>query len=325
MSKSQYSLVLLVAMVSGLVGGVTASWLLPVRVLRAARFEAVDKRGKVRATLDKSGLVFLPQEGETAPVALDAERSSLRLFGYNAGDRIELSATERLLRLSDGQGKSIWKVPTRVQPQEVNATQRGLSRAPAPSEAPSSPSDPQVTLDMPPRSPAESPVTIESAPQAGEGKLATAKRVPHPACPYCFKLVCDNCYGIWEEVPGTGVIINREIPDPAPPRPGEVRSQLDKSGQPIWYIGHQAYVGPTDEEPFSPDLPIAKIELLRIKARHEREVMSISGVHGFGIGAKGFVVFLLPDKQENASQIPKALEGIPITVEIHEMATTFRR
>ena len=321
MSKSQYSLVLLVAVVSGLIGGAIASWFFPVRVLRAARFEAVDKRGKVRAALDKSGLVFLPQEGETAPVALDAERSSLRLFGSNAGDRIELSATERLLQLSDGQGKSIWEVPTRVQPREVNIPQRGPSRVPAPSEAPSAPpSDSQVALDMPPRSPAESPVTIESVPTAGEGKLATAKRVPHPACPHCFKLVCDNCYGIWEEVPGTGVIINREIPDPAPPRPGEVRPRFDKSGQPIWYIGQQAYVGSTDEEPFSPDLPIAKIELLRIKARHEREVMSIAGVHGFGIGAKGFVVFLLPDKRETASQIPKVLEEIPVAVEIHGMA-----
>ena len=84
----------------------------------------------------------------------------------------------------------------------------------------------------------------------------------------------------------------------------------------MWYIGNQPYIGPTDEEPFSPDLPIPLIELKRIQARHQKEISSIPGVQGFGIGAKGFVVFLLPEKRENASQVPKVLEGVPVEVKL---------
>src|SRR5258706_28560 len=88
------------------------------------------------------------------------------------------------------------------------------------------------------------------------------------------------------------------------PRLGEERPEFDELGQPIWYRGHQGFVGPTDEEPVFPDLPYSKIELMRMKARTEGKIFSIRGVNGFGIGGKGFVVMLNPQWEENKSLIP---------------------
>lgn len=139
--------------------------------------------------------------------------------------------------------------------------------------------------------------------------------IPSPTCPNCYTNACPGCYHIFEKVPGTPYVIGREIPNPAPLEPGEVRPDFDpETGLPIWYIRHQPFVGPTDEEPISPELPIAKIELERIQARHDPEIFSIPGVHGFGIGAKGFIVFLAPNHSESASRIPKELKGIPVEV-----------
>ncbi|HKA53300.1 MAG TPA: hypothetical protein VKJ47_06520, partial [Candidatus Binatia bacterium] len=81
-------------------------------------------------------------------------------------------------------------------------------------------------------------------------------------------------------------------------------------------IGRQPHVGPTDEEPFSPELRVPRIVLERIQARHHREIFGIPGVHGFGIGAKGFVVFLDPAHRDQASRIPPELEGVPVTIEM---------
>jgi hypothetical protein len=105
---------------------------------------------------------------------------------------------------------------------------------------------------------------------------------------------------VFEEVPDTGVILTREIPNPAPLEPDERRLEFDvETGLPIWYIGRQPYVGPTDEEPFSDELPIPKIVLKRIQARYRKELSSIFGVTAFGIGARGFVVYLDPKRPEN--------------------------
>lgn len=139
-------------------------------------------------------------------------------------------------------------------------------------------------------------------------------RVLHPACPHCFKVA--DTYGIHEEVPGTAVIILREIPDPAPLAPGELRPEFDNEGEPIWYVGHQGIVGPTDEEPVSEEIPLPKIELRRIQARQMDAVFSIPGVHGFGINAHGFIVSLEPEHLENESRIAAMLEGIPVEVEV---------
>lgn len=123
----------------------------------------------------------------------------------------------------------------------------------------------------------------------------TLPKKPHPACPDCFTIAQKDRYEIFEEIAGTGIIIAREIPNPAPLKPDERRLEFDpETGLPIWYIGRQPYVGPTDEEPFSPEFPVPKIVLQRIQARHRVEIFSIPGVRAFGIGGKGLLVFLDP-------------------------------
>lgn len=147
-------------------------------------------------------------------------------------------------------------------------------------------------------------------------QMPTFPKVAHPACPDCFTYVCPECYMIFEEVPGTGVILTREIPNPAPLEPDERRLEFDvETGLPIWYIGRQPYVGPTDEQPFSSEFPTPKIVLKRIQARHSREVFSIPGVHGFGISAKGLMVLLDPKQPESEAFISKELEGVPVEVQ----------
>ena len=141
----------------------------------------------------------------------------------------------------------------------------------------------------------------------------STKRATHPACPNCFR-INDGPYGIFEEVPGTGVVLSRDLPDPGLLRGGP--QEVDpETGEPIWYKGNQGYVGPTDEEPFSVELPIPLIELRRLKARHERQIMSVQGVNMFALGAKGFVVRLDPDYAANRLHIPDNLEGVPVEVE----------
>lgn len=72
------------------------------------------------------------------------------------------------------------------------------------------------------------------------------QRRPHPACPNCFRV--GDGYGIFEEVPGTAVVLTRDLPDPAPLRLGEVRPDLDlETGERIWDKGDQGFVGPTME------------------------------------------------------------------------------
>lgn len=107
----------------------------------------------------------------------------------------------------------------------------------------------------------------------------------------------------------------REVPNPAPIDPGEQRLEVDpETGLPIWYIGHQPYVGPTDEQPFSQEFPVPKIALQRIQARYYAKIFSIPGVHGFGIGAKGFVVFMDSQQMANASLVPQAIQEVPVEV-----------
>jgi hypothetical protein len=144
-------------------------------------------------------------------------------------------------------------------------------------------------------------------------------KVAHPACPDCYTYAGAGLasHTIFEEVPGTGVIIRREIPNPAPLEPDEMRLEFDpETGLPIWYIGRQPYVGPTDEEPFSDAVPVPKIVLKRIQARHRKEIFSIPGVNAFGIGANGRLVSLDPKQSANEALIPEALEGVPVEVEL---------
>lgn len=156
------------------------------------------------------------------------------------------------------------------------------------------------------------PVSIPTLP---DGPILP--KVPHPACPTCFTYVCPDCYTIFEEISGTGVTLPRQIPNPAPLEPGEEREVFDvETGLPIWYIGHQGYVGPTDEEPFSPAYPVPLIALKRIDLREQGAIFSIPGVHSFGIGEVGFVVYLDPEHRQNQTLIPQAIQGVPVEVKI---------
>lgn len=163
-----------------------------------------------------------------------------------------------------------------------------------------------------------SDITIPPEIRADLDAAVPPQKVQSPACPNCYTNDCQGCYDIFEEVPGTGMTISRTIPNPAPLKPGEVRPDFDpETGLPIWYIGHQPYVGPTDEEPFSPEFPVPQVELRRIQARHYKEVFSIPGVTAFGIGAKGFTVLIeLEHFVENAGRVPAEIEGIPVQVDI---------
>ena len=151
--------------------------------------------------------------------------------------------------------------------------------------------------------------------------------LPHEACEMCFTIPNYDKYSIYEyaesDMPDGAIIISREIPNPAP----EVMERDDydpeiggyydpETGERVWFIGTLAIVGPTDEEKWSPALPVSTIEMKRIKARHMIEIMDIEGVNAFGIGTEGFEVDLESKFKENRKLIPEKLEGIPVKVEI---------
>ncbi len=135
-----------------------------------------------------------------------------------------------------------------------------------------------------------------------------------------------NEYQIYEYVETDGeeaVILPRRIPNPAPLEEGEVRNAMDDDGNPVWYIGRQGIVGPTDEEPWSKDIPVSYIELKRIQERYLNTMLDISGVHGFGLGANGFTASLLPEYADNADLVPTEIEDIPVTVELRNVHKSF--
>ena len=155
--------------------------------------------------------------------------------------------------------------------------------------------------------------------------------LPHEACDMCFTLPDHSPYTINEyvesDIDDGAIIIMREIPNPAP----EIKARPDydpeiggfydpDTGERVWFIGTQAMTGPTDEEKWSPDLPVSTIEMKRIKARHLDRIFRIEGVNSFGIGTHGFVVGLSPHVPENRALIPTELEGIPVTVKLRGLA-----
>ena len=141
------------------------------------------------------------------------------------------------------------------------------------------------------------------------------KRIPDPACPNCFK-VNDGLEGIFESVPGTDHVISRDIPDPEPLAIGELRPDSHpETGEPLWYKGHQPFVGPTDEENVSAKLPVPMIAVKRIKYKYEDQLFKIPGVHAVGIGESGIIVSITPDLRANRVQIPSSLDGIPVVVQ----------
>ncbi len=159
----------------------------------------------------------------------------------------------------------------------------------------------------------------------------TEEYLPHEACDMCFTLPNYSPYTVNEyvesDVEDGAIIIMREIPNPAP----EIMEREDSdpeiggfydsdTGERVWFIGKDAITGPTDEEKWSPHLPVSTIEMKRIKARHLDRIFRIEGVNSFGIGTHGFVVGLSPHVPENRALIPDELEGIPVTVKIRGVA-----
>ena len=151
--------------------------------------------------------------------------------------------------------------------------------------------------------------------------------MPHEACDMCFTIPNYDEYSIYEyaesDVEDEAIIISRQIPNPAPEiverddYDPEIGGYYDpETDERVWFIGKQEIVGPTDEEKWSPALPVSTIEMKRIQARHMDRIMSIPGVHGFGIGTKGFTVDLLFKFKENLERIPDNLEGIPLEVNL---------
>ena len=132
------------------------------------------------------------------------------------------------------------------------------------------------------------------------------ERMAHSECDTCFTVPGIDDYQIFESVTvdEEEVIIPRLVPNPAPIQADEgVRKRIDEeTGEDIWYIGKQAYVGPTDEDYWSDEAPLTTIELKRIKTKYEKTIMSIPGVHGFGIGPAGFLVSLEPEQALNAEK-----------------------
>lgn len=145
------------------------------------------------------------------------------------------------------------------------------------------------------------------------------ERLPHPECNTCFTVPVLDDYQIFESVTVDEgeVIIPRMVPNPAALQANEIRERVDaETGEDIWYIGAQAYVGPTDEDYWSEEAPLPTIELQRIKAKYENTIMSIPGVHGFGIGPAGFLVSLEPEQALNAEQVPLFLDEVPVEVKL---------
>ena len=151
--------------------------------------------------------------------------------------------------------------------------------------------------------------------------------LPHDACDQCFTLPQYDKYAIYEYAPSDiddgALIISREIPNPAPvvktwddynPKIGGYEDP--ETSEEVWFIGTQGFVGPTDEEKWSPDLPVSTIAMKRIKARHLDEIMGIEGVTSFGIGTQGFVVDLLSNDPLHVDRVPNTLEGVPVDVRL---------
>lgn len=148
----------------------------------------------------------------------------------------------------------------------------------------------------------------------------TENRKPHEACAACFTIPgMGDGYTIFERVPvgeDAEHIIIRDIPNPAPLVAGETRPAVDDTGEPLWYVGRQAYSGPQDTE-LVPGLGLSHIALKRIRARNEPAVLAIRGVYGFGMVATGFGVWILPGYDRTV--LPKTVEGIPVTVFVEDL------
>ena len=180
----------------------------------------------------------------------------------------------------------------------------------------------------PPPGPTSEPFPGDEDTQQYPGPLGRVdERLPHPECGTCFTVPILDEYQIFEKVETDDgeIIISRLVPNPTPIHANEIRERYDEeTGEDIWYIGTQAYVGPTDEDYWSDEAPLPTIELKRIHAKYEKDIMTVPGVHGFGIGPAGFVVSITPEHALNAEKISLSLDGIPVEVEVMDVMQTMQ-
>lgn len=175
------------------------------------------------------------------------------------------------------------------------------------------------------------PALVPNSPY--EGPLGQVdNRQANDACENCFTIPgMEDGYQIFESIPvgeDAEHILLRRVANPAPLEAGEVRPTVDEAGEPLWYIGTQAYSGPQDTE-IIPGIGRSMIAVKRIRHRHEAALLAFSGVHGVGITATGIGVHVLPG--HDTSLIPPDVEGIPVEILItprpvfqHHHTTRFR-
>ncbi len=127
MNRKQFSAVVVLALVAGLVGGVVSSWFLVglpafaqkapqvAEVIRAERFEVVDKDGKTRAALSmlegKPGLVLRDRNGRAGAELGLTDHGWPRLFLTDKNRKVRVGLTlgntgEPHLVLRDRNGKT---------------------------------------------------------------------------------------------------------------------------------------------------------------------------------------------------------------------------
>ena len=106
----------------------------------------------------------------------------------------------------------------------------------------------------PPPGPTSGPFPGDDETQAYPGPIGRVdERLPHPECDTCFTVpgLGEGRYQIFELMgdDDAEIIIPRMIPNPTPARVSESVTEVDKeTGEAVWYIGDQAFVGPTDED-----------------------------------------------------------------------------
>src|SRR5262249_2957374 len=122
MNKRQYGMLVMVALVAGLIGGIGASWVLtsrlvyaqPAKIIQAERVEIVDKEGKVQAILgsqeDAGPILALGDEDGKTRAALMVEygNPSLKLYDQH-GKPIVIEDLSRVIEahalvIKDGAG-----------------------------------------------------------------------------------------------------------------------------------------------------------------------------------------------------------------------------
>jgi hypothetical protein len=129
MNRKQYSQIVILALIAGLVGGVVSNQFLmgepylaeknglQEKVIRAERFELVDNNGTLRGILGIIGydpsLMLVDKDGCFRCVLTAApDGASLFLRGKDCKDQITLSGRiDPALRFYDEKGNVVWKAP----------------------------------------------------------------------------------------------------------------------------------------------------------------------------------------------------------------------